>query len=104
MKKTNLYKKYGIPKEIELAAGVTLQVVLYDSEDNHGEFNGDKKTIFLNKGSLKGWRSTLAHEMVHAVLWYGGLNEILSSEEEEGVTRCIENILFPLLLKYKVLK
>ena len=66
--------------------------------DEHGRFEPDEYTIYLNKSDSpeEQW-STLFHECIHVSFFLGGLSEVLGSQTEEGVVRCVENALWPLL-------
>lgn len=66
-----------------------------EAEGLAGEFSGE--TIRLNpRQSKAALESTVFHELIHAALSIGGVNEILSERQEEAVAHCLENLLAPL--------
>ena len=90
--------KYA-PTSIEVG-GVTFKIV-YKELDDFGQMDIDKKTIFIRKGmSNEENFDTLMHESVHACLAVGGMSYAIDEDKiEEGVTRCLDNLLFPIYKK-----
>lgn len=62
-----------------------------------GLFDSDTMTIHLSRSPLHSEKSTLLHEILHAIMFITGQNEILEFEQEEAIVRAIENGLFPLV-------
>ena len=91
-------KKYA-PTSIEVG-GVTFKIV-YKELDDFGQMDIDRKTIFIRKGmSNEENFDTLMHECVHACLAVGGISYVIDEDKiEEGVTRCLDNLLFPIYKK-----
>ena len=82
--------------------GRKIRVVYKKTNDLHGEFDGDKGVITLDANIVKDdelHRATFIHECTHAVLFYSGLNELLTDEKEEAIVRCIEYNLLPVIEK-----
>lgn len=76
---------------------VTIKVVAYleDSEEELlGAFNSETKTIFLLKNA--NWRQTLLHEICHAILYFSGAGEGLTSTKEESIVLALEHGLMPI--------
>ena len=66
--------------------------------DDFGQMDIDKKTIYIRKGmSNEENFDTLMHECVHACLAVGGVSYIIEEDKiEEGVTRCLDHLMFPI--------
>lgn len=74
--------------------------IKYKKMEDHGLFEQDEDTIYISN-KLKGndLTDTIIHEATHAILAYSGLNELLNSELEEALVRCIEYNLIPIINK-----
>lgn len=89
-------QKLEKPKSVTIF-GKKVKIVYKDTDsdsDLHGEFNLDKMEISIHSASCKRQEdldNTLLHEYIHACLGITGLTEILSSEQEEALARCLEN-------------
>lgn len=80
--------------------GRKVKIVYKKTDDLHGSFDGDKHIIELDKSVLLDpelYEATLIHECIHAVLFYSGLNELLTDEKEEAIVRSLEYNLLPVV-------
>ncbi len=78
---------------------VAVKVVEYledGSDELLGAFNSETKTIYILKGS--NWKTTLLHEVCHAVLYFTGAGEGLTQSKEESIVLALEHGLGPLFL------
>lgn len=76
-------------------SGQRYKIRLRDISENHGEFDSDRHTIYLDSGqSPEDAHRTLFHECIHACLFRSGhhfeLKEI-SEGLEEAIVRAIEH-------------
>lgn len=66
-------------------------------KDVFGECDSGDKVIRLNPSQPDSEvESTIFHELVHAALAIGGVNQLFTSEQEEAIAHCLENLLFPI--------
>jgi len=78
--------------------GREVKIIKKKMDDLHGEFNGDKNTIYIsNKLKDKELEDTILHEAIHAVFFYSGLNELLAEDKEEAIVRCLEYNFLPIV-------
>jgi len=78
--------------------GKKIKIEVSKGMDDHGDFNSAKHLIRLNGRDSKSEREkTLFHELIHASLFIGGINELLTEELEEAIVRNIEHGIFPIL-------
>lgn len=71
-----------------------------DKEDVYGDTDKGKKRIRIDLSNNKSQslvRSTLLHEVLHAILSQSGLDNLLTDEVEEAIVVAIEHGLFPLV-------
>jgi len=87
-----------LPEKITIL-GYHIKVKAASLEEDHGQYDGDTKTIKIDISPANNWGSTLFHESLHASLDISGVSEVLGSRTEEAVVRCIENALWPLIEK-----
>jgi len=79
------------PKSFPIG-GTDFKTVLKEGSD-HGSMHGDDREIHYKTNPSEQTFRTLYHEVLHAGLFMGGVNEIISTEEE-AVIRCLENLTF----------
>lgn len=89
-----------IPKSVDIG-GKTWKIVvktrLVDEDGCKllGQFRPNDSTILLEKqDNHEEMLSTLMHEIIHAALYMSGWNEMLIGQQEEALTRALENMLF----------
>jgi len=76
--------------------GIRLRVEIVRSDD-WGGYHHDRRLIEIADfaaTTLKDYRETLRHEMMHAALQIGGVG-FSERYDEESVVRCLETIFFP---------
>lgn len=62
------------------------------NKDEYGETDLELKIIKINANKAKHtWRSTLLHEIIHAILGICGQGTRMESNEEEGVVIALEH-------------
>jgi hypothetical protein len=84
-------------------AGLLFEIqhpVNVDKEKSYGEMKGEERYIKIRR-SLEGevFEASLLHEVIHGLLYAGGLAEILESHDDEGkegkleeaIVVCLEN-------------
>lgn len=64
-----------------------------------GSWDADAKMILIQKDA--DWRTTLLHEILHAILSISGHSASLTADQEESLVLALENALGPLFLPYK---
>ena len=72
-------------------------------KDDCGEFDDSTMTISINLNRHDNedlLKSTLLHEIIHAILFITGQNELLDSKQEEGLVRAIEHGLADIVTIY----
>lgn len=68
--------------------------------DLYGTFNSKKLLIKIDKHlTKKTYEETLAHEVLHCVLFLSGFDQFLSRKKEEVLVRVIENNFFDIYKK-----
>ena len=74
--------------------GIEIAVVLSPMDDNHGDYNGDKKQIRIDPDQQEEDKLTsLWHEMVHALFDITGHAYGLADSHEEALVRAMENMM-----------
>ena len=70
-------------------------------DDCWGQYCRDGEFIELGPDvdSLKTFRDTMRHEMLHAAISVSGLNHILNDNLEEALVRALENLFLPAIDK-----
>lgn len=93
-------------QEQVLVFGKKIKIKYCDElDEQHGDFNLDKALIRVdstNPEKIQG--ITKAHELLHACIGISGLTEILTTEQEEAIVRCIEHGFFPLVADSQLFK
>jgi hypothetical protein len=83
-----------LPKHLTVA-GQKVKIISKELDGDHGQYNHDQRTIYLDPSSKEQF-ATLLHELVHAALTISGVAEVLGDEKEEAVCRAME-LLAPIL-------
>lgn len=86
---------FELPEEINIG-GWDIKVVIDNDMDDYGQFQADERIIKINVIKHKSNESLFVsfyHECLHAVLFISGRHFEFEGEREEGLVRCIENIL-----------
>jgi len=100
MASKSLFSRKRPPRHISICGQkVTVKFVEYledDAEELLGAFNGETKTIYILKNS--NWKTTLLHEICHAVLYFTGAGEGLTISKEESIVLALEHGLGPIFL------
>ena len=94
-------KKMRKPSKISIL-GQEIKIVYKDILDDNccGLFHPDTMDIEIKKD--KYWRSTLIHEIIHAILCISGATELVTDKIEEALVCAIESGLKDIItLKYK---
>jgi len=69
----------------------------FSEPNQYGECDeGQQEIIISPKQNEQQALHTLLHEYIHAALAVGGINEMMTEELEEAVTKCLTSALFPL--------
>ena len=92
----NVLVKKKLPKHLNIL-GYKIPVKLTSLDESHGEYTTEPRMIKINDEPTHDWGSTLFHEACHTSLEISGLREILGSDKEEAIVRCIENAIWPLI-------
>lgn len=80
-----------LPAAVEVL-GTRLEVRVTTLKDMDGSFDQYGKLIRIHQTqTVDKARSSLFHEVVHAVWAYTGLNQLMSDEMEEAATHALEN-------------
>lgn len=86
--------------------GLEFKIEVVPLEDDHGDSSEDKQLIRIDDRADEALRyKILFHEAVHMALRVGGIAYGLDGDDkkseamEESIVRCIENLLYPLILE-----
>lgn len=87
--------KYKLPPHLLICGKKVLikrpkRLTDYDGQELAGMFDSEKMTIFVSKSGRHNHRDTLLHEIIHAILFFSGHNELLG-EKEEAIVRALEH-------------
>jgi len=86
-------KKKKLPGSIRIL-GINFHIDYTTDMDksDYGETIIEERSIKININKPKHtWRSTLRHEIFHAILGITGQSERMGNEEEEGIVIALEN-------------
>jgi hypothetical protein len=87
--------KYKLPPHLIICGKKVLikrvkRLTDYDGNELAGMFDSEKLAIFVSKSVRHNHRDTLLHEIIHAILFFSGHNELLG-EKEEALVRALEH-------------
>ena len=73
------------------------EIVWEEDRENYGECDGAAQEIMISDYQTEAQADhTLLHEYIHAALAVSGLDELLSDELNEAVTKCLTTAFYPL--------
>lgn len=96
-KKTTTDYPRVLPSKIKIG-GYQIAVEYINLKNDWGMGYPDDKLIQIStKLDEDGQWSTFFHECIHMAMMIGGVDSVIDDNISEGVVRCIENLLWPLL-------
>jgi len=91
LRKTKLTPKFknNFPKAV-LVMNTPYDIVWEDDRENYGECDDAAQEIMISNYQTEAQADhTLLHEYIHAALATSGLDELLTEELNEAVTKCL---------------